>query len=119
MNAKSEFSPGRSERWRHPEPSSQAGQRAAAAGTGRVQHSRRDDAFRDTTKLRFYSSTALKPTCNSVCPATVINTELSPYQTVVEEVFRYAVVWRGPILYIYIYIYIEREREREIVERDR
>lgn len=36
MNAGSEFAPGRSERWRHPEPSSQAGQQAAAAGTGRA-----------------------------------------------------------------------------------
>lgn len=31
MNAGSEFAPGRSERWRHPGPSSQAGQQAAVA----------------------------------------------------------------------------------------
>lgn len=56
MNAGSEFAPGRSERWRHPEPSGQQPARAAgsssAAGTGRALNIPGADAFRDAAKLR-------------------------------------------------------------------
>lgn len=47
MNAKSEFAPGRSERWRHPEPRQPAwaaGRQQQAAGKG--QNIPRTDAFR-------------------------------------------------------------------------
>ena len=75
MNAKSEFAPGRSERWRHPEPRQPAwaaGSSSSSRGREGTKHP--ESWLTPSGTLRFYSSaSANESMCNSIDPATVIN----------------------------------------------
>lgn len=67
MNAESELAPGRSERWRHPEPRQPAwaagSRQPAAAGASRLKNIPGTVAFRDTAKVRLHSSQHLISAC--------------------------------------------------------